>query len=100
MPRFVQWQNQYGPQGLQVLGISMDDDDSPVRRLTSKLRINYPIVMGDAKLAELYGGILGLPVTYLIDRNGTIQDRFQGETDPAKIEAALKRLLASKPTQR
>lgn len=100
MPHFMQWQNQYGPQGLQVLGVSMDDDDSAVRRLTAKLRVNYPVVMGDEKLAELYGGILGLPVTYLIDRNGIIQARFQGETDPARIEAALHRLLSAKPAQR
>jgi len=97
MPRFVQWQNQYRAQGLQVLGVSMDDDDVPVRAADRKLHVNYPIVLGDAKLGELYGGVLGLPVTYLIDRQGFIRARFQGETDLNKIEAALKDLLAAKP---
>ena len=97
MPRFVQWQNRYRTQGLQVLGVSMDDDISPVRALNRKLHLNYPVVMGDEKLGELYGGILGLPVTYLIDRKGAIRARFQGEIDLNKIEAELKELLAAPP---
>jgi peroxiredoxin len=95
MPHFVEWQNRYGAQGLQVLGVSMDDDESPVRSLDKKLRLNYPVTMGDVKLGELYGGILGLPVTYLIDRKGVIRARFEGETELQKIENQLKSLLAA-----
>jgi len=95
MPRFVQWQRQYGKSGLQVVGVSMDDEDSPVRSLDRKLNLNYPVVMGDEKLGELYGGILGLPVTYLIDRNGVVRARFQGEADLGKIEEQLKHLLSA-----
>jgi peroxiredoxin len=95
MPRFAEWQHRYGTQGFQVLGVSMDDDASPVRALDRKLHLNYPVLMGDEKLGELYGGILGLPVTYLIDRKGLIRARFQGEADLDKIEERLKGLLSS-----
>jgi peroxiredoxin len=98
MPRFVEWQTKYGTRGLQVLGVSMDDADSPVRRLSRKLHINYPVMMGDERLGELYGGILGLPVTYLIDRKGIVRVRFQGETDLSKIEEQLKVLLSAPST--
>jgi peroxiredoxin len=94
MPTFVQWQRQYGPQGLQVIGISMDDDPASARRITTKFRLNYPVAMGDEKLGELYGGVLGLPLTYLIDRNGKVRAIFQGETDLKTIEKQLKELLA------
>jgi thiol-disulfide isomerase/thioredoxin len=93
MPRFVAWQKQYGSQGLQIIGISMDDDPALVRKLYAKLKLNYPVAMGDETLGELYGGVLGLPVTYLIDRNGEIRARFQGETDLNAIEMKLKPLL-------
>jgi len=96
MPRFVQWQKQYGPSGLQVIGISMDDDAAPVRALAARLHINYPVAMGDENLGELYGGILGLPVTYLIDRKGTITAEYRGETSLSPIQAELTRLLASR----
>ena len=94
MPAFVQWQREYGPQGLQVLGISMDDDPALAHRLAAKLRLNYPVAMGDEKLGELYGGVLGLPLTYLIDRKGIVRARFQGDTDLKTIEKQLKALLA------
>lgn len=95
MPRFVEWQSKYGTRGLQVLGVSMDDSDSPVRTLNRKLHINYPVMMGDERLGELYGGILGLPVTYLIDSRGVVRARFQGETDLSRIEGQVKILLSS-----
>jgi thiol-disulfide isomerase/thioredoxin len=94
MPIFAQWQRQYGAQGLQVIGISMDDDPALARRLSAKLRLNYPVAMGDEHLGKLYGGVLGLPLTYLIDRNGEVIARFQGETDTKIIEKQLMKLLS------
>jgi peroxiredoxin len=93
MPIFAGWQNQYGSQGFQVIGISMDDDPALARKLSTKLKLNYPSAMGDEKLGELYGGVLGLPLSYLIDRNGIVRAKIQGETDPKTIEEQLKALL-------
>ena len=94
MPSFVAWQKKYGPQGLQVIGISMDDDPALVRSMNGKLKLNYPGVMGDVKLGDLYGGVLGLPITFLIDRHGVIQAEFQGEPDMNKIEKQMQSLLS------
>jgi cytochrome c biogenesis protein CcmG/thiol:disulfide interchange protein DsbE len=94
MPSFVAWQKKYGPQGLQVIGISMDDDPALVRSMNGKLKLNYPVVMGDVKLGDLYGGVLGLPITFLIDRHGVIQAEFQGEPDMNKIEKQMQSLLS------
>jgi len=94
MPSFVAWQKKYGPRGLQVIGISMDDDPALVRSMNGKLKLNYPVVMGDVKLGDLYGGVLGLPITFLIDRHGVIQAEFQGEPDMNKIEKQMQSLLS------
>jgi cytochrome c biogenesis protein CcmG, thiol:disulfide interchange protein DsbE len=95
MPIFTKWQQQYGPQGFQVISISMDDDAAPVQKVLAKAHVNYPVAMGDAALGERYGGVLGLPLTYLIDGDGVIRARFQGETNPAVIEKQLKLMLQS-----
>ncbi len=95
MPLFAEWQNRYGPQGLQVLGVSMDDNEPPARALDEKLHLNYPAMMGDVRLGERYGGILGLPVTYLIDRRGIIRARFEGESDLNAMEAQVEELLSA-----
>ena len=72
----------------------MDDDATPVRALAPKMHWNYPILMGDARLGRLYGGVLGLPVTYLIDRHGRIRARLEGATDLPALEARIRALLA------
>ena len=94
MPSFVAWQTKYGPRGLQVIGISMDDDPTLARIMYGKLKLNYPVAMGDVKLGDLYGGVLGLPITFLIDRHGVIQAEFQGESDLSKIERQMQSLLS------
>jgi peroxiredoxin len=93
MPRFVAWQSRYGPRGLQIIGISMDDDPALARKLCKKMKLNYPVAMGDERLGQLYGGVLGLPLTYLIDSQGNVQARFRGETDLNSIEEQIKPLL-------
>jgi cytochrome c biogenesis protein CcmG, thiol:disulfide interchange protein DsbE len=98
MPRFVEWQTRYGPDGLQIVGVSLDDDSAPVAALTRKRHVNYPILMGNEQIGTAYGGILGLPVTFLIDRQGIIAARYKGETSLAAMERDLKRLLRAHVT--
>ncbi len=93
MPVFAAWQRQYGSQGFAVIAISMDDDAAPARRLVERLKLNYPAAMGDERLAARYGGVLGLPLTFLIDRDGAVRARFQGDTDIREIESQMKALL-------
>ena len=93
IPKFVEWQKQYGPQGLQVIGISMDDSDKPVPGFVQQFGIDYPIALGDAKLADQYGGVLGLPVTFVIGRDGQIHHKHVGLTDMALLEGEVKQLL-------
>jgi cytochrome c biogenesis protein CcmG, thiol:disulfide interchange protein DsbE len=96
MPRFSAWQQQYGPQGLQILGISMDDSADPVKRLLSQRAVSYPVIMGDTKLAKLYGGIYGLPSSFVIDPAGHIVARYRGEADLKQMESLITSLLPHK----
>jgi peroxiredoxin len=96
VPRFAEWQEKYGSGGLQIVGVSMDDDEPPVAAFYREHKLNYPVVMGDEKLGELYGGVLGLPVTFLIDRRGKIRFRHDGETDLNLIEREIRKLLSER----
>lgn len=93
MPAFDAWRRQFGAQGLAVIGISMDDDAAAARRMAERLKIEYPVAMGDARLAESYGRVLGLPKTFLIGRDGKVLAEFEGETDLKALEAAVKAAL-------
>lgn len=98
IPRFVEMQDKYQAQGLQILGVSMDDSPEPVREFSQKFHMNYPVVMGNAKTGELYGGILGLPVAYLIDREGRVTSRHIGAIDAAVFEKKIVNML-EQPTK-
>ena len=96
LPRFAAWEKKYGPQGFQVLAVSMDDDPALVRDFLRQIQPNYPVLIGDARLGENYGGVLGVPVTFLIDRDGIIRARIEVEPDLTAIEAQIRKLLASR----
>lgn len=93
MPRFAQWRRQQ-PADLAVLGISMDDDPVIARRIRRQFAIDYPILMVTPELATSYGGILGLPVSFLVDRHGIVRYRFEGEQDLAQLDGRIRALIA------
>jgi cytochrome c biogenesis protein CcmG/thiol:disulfide interchange protein DsbE len=95
MPVFSRWQLSYGPRGLSVVGVSMDDDVGAVRQMLAQRPVSYRLVMGDAILAERFGGVLGLPLSYLLDAQGRVVARYQGEVNLPEIEKKIRELLAS-----
>jgi cytochrome c biogenesis protein CcmG/thiol:disulfide interchange protein DsbE len=96
IPEFVDLQNRYGNQGFAVIGISMDDGPGPVVDFYREFKMNYPVAMGSERLGELYGGILGLPTTFLIGRDGRIYAKHVGATDISVFEEEVRQLLAQK----
>ncbi len=98
IPWFVELQKRYGAEGLQVIGVAMDDgDQKDVEKFVAEQAVNYPILLGKEKVAALYGGIDYLPTTFYIDRNGVVLDRVFGEPGREQIEQNVKSALAGKP---
>ncbi len=98
IPRFVEWQQKYGEQGFQTIGISMDDTAKPVRAFYQEFKLNYPVAMGNEKVAQAYGGVLGLPVNVLVGRDGRIIAKYVGMTDLRELEDEIRHGLQQKPT--
>jgi cytochrome c biogenesis protein CcmG, thiol:disulfide interchange protein DsbE len=93
IPQFVELQQKYGDRGLQIIGVSMDDSPEPVRDFYQQFHMNYPVVMGTAKTGELYGGVLGLPIAFVIGKDGLIYSKKIGATDMAVLEREIQKLL-------
>jgi thiol-disulfide isomerase/thioredoxin len=96
IPHFVELQNKYRDQGLRIVGISMDDGPEPVRDFYQQFKMNYPVVIGNAKTGELYGGVLGLPIAFLIGRDGRIYSKHIGAADIAVLEKEVEIMLRAK----
>jgi thiol-disulfide isomerase/thioredoxin len=93
-PKWVALQEKYRRAGLEVIGVSLDESADPVRAFRKEFRVNYRLGLGDAKVAERWGGVLGLPVAFVIDREGRLAARHEGETDLSAVEKDVVRLLA------
>jgi peroxiredoxin len=99
LPSFVALQKKYQAQGLAVVGISVDKGGAEaVKSFAQKMGINYPIVLSDGKVTDAYGGIEGIPTTFIIDRNGHIVKQHVGLTDQDEFESEIKPLLSASAT--
>jgi thiol-disulfide isomerase/thioredoxin len=96
IPGFVELQDRYRLDGLVLIGISIDDNPEPVRDFYREFKMNYAVALGNENLSALYGGILGLPTTFLIGRDGRIYAKHIGATDISVFEEEIKELLAAK----
>jgi len=92
-PHLIELQQKYGDRGFTIIGISMDDSPDPARSFYRQFQMNYPVVMGNAKIGEEYGGVLGLPIAFVIDRDGKITAKHIGATEPAVFEKDIASLL-------
>jgi len=103
IPWLIEMQSKYADKGVTVLGIAMDEEGKPVvAPFVAKQRydvngqkqpMNYPVVVGNEKVAEKFGGLLGYPTSILISRDGKVLKRTTGlidyEATTKIIEGAL-----------
>jgi cytochrome c biogenesis protein CcmG/thiol:disulfide interchange protein DsbE len=79
MPWFVELQKEYGPQGLQIVGVAMDDaSKDEITKFVKEMGVNYTILLGKESVGQEYGGVNVLPTTFFIDRDGKIVAREFG----------------------
>ncbi len=100
MPWFVDMQKQYAPQGLQIVGVAMDDADvADIARFAKDMNIDYPILVGKESvrddIASAYGGVQFLPETFFISRDGVVTGKVFGLKSRSEIEDEIKKILGT-----
>lgn len=94
MPWLVELQKQYGPQGLQIVGVALDDSGKDtIQKYAKEMGVNYTILQGQDSVGDAYGAV-GLPATFYIDRNGKIVDSALGLVSRSEIEDNIKKALS------
>jgi thiol-disulfide isomerase/thioredoxin len=98
MPWFVEMQKEYGPQGLQIVGVAMDDSGKDeIAKFAKEMGVNYPVLIGKEAVGDAYGGVPALPETFFIGRDGKIVDRIIGLKGKTDIEDSIKKALNTQP---
>jgi len=93
MPWFVDLQKQYGPEGLQIVGVALQSDPPEIKKFTETIGVNYPILVGNDDVGNLYGGIQGLPTTFYVGRDGKLVSRYFGLISHREIEQNIQAAL-------
>ncbi len=99
IPEFNVMQRELKAQGLEVVGVSTFPGDTAdvIRDFQKELPQEYTVLRGAESVGDTFGNGPGLPVTYLIDRDGRIRQKITGPHDRAGWEAVVKPLLDEPP---
>jgi peroxiredoxin len=95
IPHFVELQEKYRDRGVIFLGLSVDDPVEKLRPFAEQYKMNYPVLIGLDRedVQDAFGGLLGVPVTFIIDRSGTICRQHQGLATLEQFERVIQALL-------
>ena len=95
IPWFIEFQQKYGKDGLQVLGVFVEDTPEKVKPFVERMKMNYTILQGQDRedFQDAYGPLFGLPVTLVISRDGKICGKHVGLSGKSEFEKEIKALL-------
>ena len=93
IPALISLKNTYASDDLQIIGVSMDDSESTVKRFSQKNPFNYPITMQSYFIRKKFGNIAAIPTTFVLDENLNIIKKFQGYHQKSTLESVILSIL-------
>lgn len=97
IPHFVELYKMYKDSGLEVIGVAMDRGGvKTVKPFVEKYGIDYTNFIGDREVAMKYGGLRGIPTTFVITKEGRIFKKYVGVPPNPRVvfENDIKSLLS------
>lgn len=94
VPTLIELQQQYGDKGFSVVGLSVDQGGAGVvKRLVEKRSINYPVLLADAATARNFGGVVGIPTSFLVNSKGNVVKKYPGYVPHAVLENDIQKIM-------
>jgi len=95
IPEFNVMQKELETRGFTVVGASVSPVDTAdaIRSFQKDVKQEYTVIRGAEEIGNTFGNGPGLPVTYILDREGRIRQKFIGQTPRENFEAVIKPLL-------
>jgi peroxiredoxin len=98
---FIEFEKTYNSRGFAALGVALDEGGwKAVKPFVTQRGMNYPVVVGNDSVAELYDGIDSLPTTFLVDRDGGITSTHVRLVSKSEYQAEIVHLIASRGCER
>src|SRR5262245_43222717 len=96
IPDFLELDRQYRSQGVEIVGIDVEEPAAKLRPYVQQMKMTYPILLTGSRsdaITSAFGVTVGLPTTVVLNRDGTICRRRVGLTRKPVFEQILKALL-------
>lgn len=94
IPGFLDVYGKYKSKGLEIIGISLDQDGwEAVAPFVNKFKIAYPVVLGNRDVVVNYGGIRAIPTTFIVDRKGNVVSGHVGYFAKDEFEVEIEKFL-------
>jgi len=94
IPEFIEYQDQYGNDGFQIIGIGIDDPNK-IKNFARTLEINYPVLLAtsSAIMADWGNSDQVLPYSVVIDRDGSIRYIHRGQLSKLSFDSEIKPII-------
>lgn len=94
IPNLIQLQDKYGKDDFSVIGLSVDQGGAAVvKKFVEKKSVNYPVVMADMQTMRDFGGVYGIPVSFLVNKKGNVVKKYTGYVSLSVLEKDLKKIM-------
>lgn len=94
IPNLIEVQNEFGPRKFSVIALSVDQEGSTVvKRMVEKKNINYPVMMADNRVTRDFGGVYGIPTSFLVNKKGNVVKKYTGYIPHSVLINDIKQVL-------
>lgn len=93
IPNLIKLQKQYKENDFSVVALSVDQEKKVVQRMVERKSINYPVMMADKAVTRDFGGVYGIPTSFLVSRKGTVVKKYSGYVPHSVLVRDLEQII-------
>lgn len=94
VPTLIELQRQFANDNFSVIGLSVDEGGANVvAKLIEKRSITYPVLMADDTTARGFGGVAGIPTSFLVNKEGNVVKKYPGYVPHTVLENDIKKIM-------
>jgi len=93
IPNLIELQNEYSSKNFSVIGLSVDQGENVVKKLVTKKGINYPVMMADNSVTREFGGVYGIPTSFLVNSRGNVVKKYTGYVPHSVLVRDIKQII-------
>ena len=93
IPNLIKLQNEYSSNGFSVVAISVDQEKGVVQKMVNRKEINYPVMMADKAVTRDFGGVYGIPTSFLVSKKGTVVKKYSGFVPHSVLVKDLQKII-------